>query len=84
MFGTEFGPVDTHLDMEWTDATHFTAQSPKSADRRVFGFTKSKLARMMKKLPKKGKLLAVTDGRFQRSGDADSVFATGCSLHFSR
>ncbi|HRF82242.1 MAG TPA: S41 family peptidase [Flavobacteriales bacterium] len=75
-FGTEFGPVDTYLDLEWTDATHFSGRSPKNADRRVFGFTKSKLARMMKKLPKKGKLLALSDGRFQRIGDVDSVFAT--------
>ena len=76
MFGTEFGPVDTFLDLVWSDASHFTAKSPKNADRRVFGFVKSKLARAMKRLPKKGKLLAVTDGRFQRFGDGDSVFAT--------
>lgn len=75
-FGTEFGPVDTYLDLEWTDATHFSGKSPRNADKRVFGFTKSKLARMMKKLPKKGKLIALSDGRFQRFGDADSVFAT--------
>jgi hypothetical protein len=76
MFGTGFGPVDTFLDLVWSDASHFTAKSPKNADRRVFGFVKSKLARAMKRLPKKGKLLAVTDGRFQRFGDGDSVFAT--------
>lgn len=75
IFGTEFGPVDTYLDLVWSDATHFTAKSPKNADRRVFGTVKSKLARMMKKLPKKGKLLALSDGRFQRFGDGDSVFA---------
>ena len=75
-FGTDFGPVDTYLDIEWSDAAHFTAKSPKNADKRVFGTTKSMLARMMKKLPKKGRLLAVTDGRFQRLGDTDSVFAT--------
>src|SRR5690606_13868036 len=61
--GTDFGPVDTYLDIEWSDAAHFTAKSPKTADKRVFGTTKSMLARMMKKLPKKGRLLAVTDGR---------------------
>lgn len=76
MFGTDFGPVDTYLDLEWSDATHFTGKSPKNADKRVFGTTKSMLARMLKKLPKKGRLLAVTDGRFQRFGDVDSVFAT--------
>lgn len=78
LFGTDFGPVDTYLDITWSDErmTHFTAKSPKNADRRVFGTTKSKLARLMKKLPKKGRLLAVTDGRFQRFGDTDSVFAT--------
>lgn len=75
-FGTDFGPVDTYLDMEWSDASHFTAKSPRNADKRVFGTMKSKLARMMKKLPKKGKLIALSDGRFQRFGDADSVFAT--------
>lgn len=75
-FGTEFGPVDTYLDLAWSDATHFTAKSPKNADRRVFGAVKSKLARLMKKLPKKGKLLAVTDGRVQRFGATDSVFAS--------
>jgi len=76
LFGTEFGPVDTYLDIEWSDAAHFTAKSPKNADKRVFGTTKSKLARLTKKLPKKGRLLTVTDGRFQRFGDTDSVFAT--------
>lgn len=76
MFGTEFGPVDTYLDMEWSDASHFTAKSPRNADKRVFGCVKSKLARMLKKLPKKGKLLSVTDGRIQRFGATDSVFAT--------
>lgn len=75
-FGTDFGPVDTYLDMEWSDASHFTAKSPRNADKRVFGTMKSKLARMMKKLPKKGQLLTLSDGRFQRFGDVDSVFAT--------
>lgn len=75
-FGTEFGPVNTFLDLEWSDATHFAAKSPKNADRRVFGFVKSKLARMMKKLPKKGKLLAVSDGSVRKTNGMDSVFAT--------
>lgn len=75
MFGTEFGPVDTYLDMEWSDATHFAGKSPRNADKRVFGMVKSKLARLMKKLPKKGKLLSVSDGRIQRFGATDSVFA---------
>jgi hypothetical protein len=76
MFGTEFGPVDTHLDLVWSDAFHFTAKSPKNADRRVFGRTKSALGRLMKKMPKKGKLLAVTDGRVERVDVTDSVTAT--------
>ncbi|MBL7951240.1 MAG: hypothetical protein JNM62_05925 [Flavobacteriales bacterium] len=76
MFGTEFGPVDTYLDLAWSDAAHFTAKSPKNADKRVFGTMKSKLARMMKKLPKKGKLLTVTDGTIQQANGTDSVFAT--------
>jgi hypothetical protein len=76
MFGTEFGPVDTYLDLEWSDAVHFTGKSPKNADRRVFGFAKSKLARMMKKLPKKGKLLTISDGAVQHANGTDSVFAT--------
>lgn len=76
MFGTDFGPVDTYLDLDWSDATHFTAKSPKNADRRVFGTVKSKLARIMKKLPKKGKLLSIDDGIIRSVAGADSVFAT--------
>lgn len=76
LFGTDFGPVDTYLDLEWSDAMHFTATSPKSADKRVFGNVKSKLARMMKKLPKKGKLLAVSDGLVKRVNGIDSIYAT--------
>lgn len=74
-FGTEFGPVDTHLDMAWADAEHFTARSPKNADRRVFGLVKSTLARMTKQLPKKGRLIAVTEGTLRRMAGTDSVFA---------
>ena len=76
MFGTEFGPIDTYLDLPWSDASHFAAKSPKNADKRVFGSTKSTLGRLMKKLPKKGKLLSVADGTVQRVGGTDSVFAT--------
>ena len=76
MFGTEFGPVDTYLDLVWSDVSHFTAKSPKNADRRVFGTTKSALGRLMKKMPKKGKLLAVTDGRVERVDVTDSVTAS--------
>jgi hypothetical protein len=75
-FGTDFGPVDTYVDIEWSDASHFMGRSPKNADKRVFGTVKSKLARMMKKLPKKGKLLTVTDGTIQQLNGSDSVFAT--------
>lgn len=75
-FGTDFGPVDTYLDLAWPDATHFTGKSPKNADRRVFGSVKSKLARMMKKLPKKGKLLTLSDGVIRHVNGTDSVFAT--------
>jgi hypothetical protein len=76
VFGTEFGPIDTYLDVAWSDASHFAAQSPKNADRRVFGTTKSALGRLMKKLPKKGKLLTVADGSIQHGDGTDSVFAS--------
>jgi hypothetical protein len=76
MFGTEFGPIDTYLDIAWSDATHFAAKSPKNADKRVFGTTKSVLGRLMKKLPKKGKLLSVADGSVQHAAATDSVFAS--------
>lgn len=76
LFGTDFGPVDTYLDMTWSDAAHFTAKSPRNADKRVFGTVKSKLARLMKKLPKKGKLLTVPDGTVKSVNGTDSVFAT--------
>ncbi|MGV3638569.1 MAG: S41 family peptidase [Flavobacteriales bacterium] len=74
-FGDEFGPVDTYLDLEWSDATHFSGHSPRGADKRVFGTVKSKLARLFKKLPKKGRLLALSEGRVQSKDGIDSVFA---------
>lgn len=75
MFGNDFGPVNTYMDMAWSDPTHFTAHSPRGGDKRVVGMVKSKLARMLKKLPKKGRLLALTEGRVQGSSGQDSVFA---------
>ena len=76
MFGTEFGPIDTYLDIVWSEASHVAAKSPKNADRRVFGTTKSALGRLMKKLPKKGTLLTVSDGSIQHGDATDSVFAS--------
>lgn len=71
----EFGPVNTILYLE-SDANTFTMHSTKNADRRILGCPKATLARALKKMPKEGVLIRVTNGRIiPQNQDTDSLYS---------
>jgi hypothetical protein len=62
MGDNEFGPVNIILYLD-RDANSFTMHSSKNADKRIVGCFKAKLGRAMKKLPKGGVFIKMTDGK---------------------
>lgn len=70
----QFGPVNTILYLD-RDANTFTMHSSINADRRILGYTKATLARALKKMPKKGFLIEVANGRIiPQNIDNDSLY----------
>ncbi|MCF8337982.1 MAG: hypothetical protein K9I74_08370, partial [Bacteroidales bacterium] len=50
----QMGPFNTFMEYHVSDDTGFSANSPKNADKRMFGFFKAMLARLFNKSPEKG------------------------------
>ncbi len=72
----EIGPVNTILYLE-RDANSFTMHSTENADRRILGYPKATIARALKKMPKDGVLISVTNGRIvPQNREIDSLYST--------
>lgn len=72
-FANNMGPFDVILYFTFEDSTRFTAHSSPNADKRIFGSMKATLGRWMKKSPKKGIFMSVTDGTIIKGQGTDSL-----------
>lgn len=74
MGDNEFGPVNTILYLD-RDADTFTMHSSKNADKRIVGYFKAKLGRVMKILPKGGVFIKMKHGKIIRQdAETDSLY----------
>ncbi len=74
LIDNDFGPINTILFLD-RDANTFTMHSTKNADRRILGFSKATIARILKKMPKGGVILMGTDGKIVPQNDeTDSLY----------
>lgn len=69
----QMGPFTTFMEYHVSDDTSFSANSPKNADKRMFGFFKAMLARLFNKSPKKGILIKMRNGNITHYEDTDSL-----------
>ncbi|NCA85305.1 MAG: hypothetical protein EOM83_06990 [Clostridia bacterium] len=72
-FANNMGPFDVILYFTFEDSTRFTAHSSPNADKRIFGSMKATLGRWMKKSPKKGIFMSITDGTIIKGQGTDSL-----------
>jgi len=74
MSDNEFGPVNMILYLD-KNANTFTLHSTKNADKRIVGCFKATLVRAMKKLPKGGVFIKMTDGKIiSQNAGTDSLY----------
>ena len=72
-FANNMGPFNVILYFTYEDSTSFTAHSSPNADKRIFGNMKATMGRIMKKLPKKGVFMSITDGAIFKGQGNDSL-----------
>ncbi|MCK9333155.1 MAG: S41 family peptidase [Candidatus Cloacimonetes bacterium] len=72
-FANNMGPFNVILYLTYEDSTSFTAHSSPNADKRIFGNMKATMGRWMKKSPKKGIFMSITDGTIFKSQGSDSL-----------
>lgn len=73
-FDNQLGPFSTFLFFNSEGSEDFIAHSTKNADRRIFGNVKATVARLLKKSPKKGIFLKITDGLVVSKYPTDSLY----------
>lgn len=74
-FVNHLGPFNTILYFNYLDSVNFNAYSSRNADKRIFGNFKATFGRLLKKSPKKGVFMSITDGEINSSLRNDSLTA---------
>jgi hypothetical protein len=75
-FENHLGPFNTFLFFNYQNSVEFAAHSLTNADKRIFGNIKATLARILKKSPKKGIFIKITDGKVVSKFNVDSLYGT--------
>ena len=75
-FENDLGPFNVFLFFNNEVSGNFTAHSSKNSDKRIFGGNKATIARLLKKSPKKGVFIKITNGKVVSQSGIDSLYGT--------